>query len=308
MLGDGVLLGNPPSTDERFNCLRYCLVTRRFLVSRHTRTEAVSPLSERTTASRSLPMSILSVTAELLITAGVGVLLFFVWYAFLNPAVVGANQASSAARQSRLFSEQVKNKAPVTVTPSPTADPPPGTGPQSSAAPALNIPVMTEPKQIAAPLAVMYVPRFGADWKRIIRESTDTVRVLNSSTAGVGHYIGTAMPGGLGNFAIAGHDTGYGNTFLGVGTLKLGDKVYVQTANGWYTYEFRNFQFVQPDAINVLNAVPTVSTTTATDRFITMTTCDPPFHGLERTIAYGTFVGFSTAAPAELAPVLAEGN
>lgn len=245
-------------------------------------------------------MGILGVTAELLITAGVAVLLFFVWYAFLNPAVVGANQASSAAKQSRLFSEQLKNKAPTALTPSPVTTPSPTAAP--------NIPVMAEPTQIAAPLAVIYVPRFGADWKRIIRESTDTIRVLNSSTAGVGHYIGTAMPGGLGNFAIAAHDTGYGNTFLGVGTLKLGDKVYVQTGDGWYTYEFRNFQFVQPDAINVLNAVPTVATTTASDRFITMTTCDPPFHGLERTIAYGTFLGFSTTAPAELAPVLAEGN
>lgn len=271
-------------------------------------------MSEHAAGRRSLPMSTLGVTAELLITAGVGVLLFFVWYAFLNPAVVGANQASSAAKQSRLFSEQLKSKPPVSVTPSPVATDPaaartsPATGADASGVPPANIPVMTEPKQIAAPLAVMYVPRFGTDWKRIIRESTDTIRVLNSSTAGVGHYVGTAMPGGLGNFAVAAHDTGYGNTFLGVKTLKLGDKIYVQTSDGWYTYEFRNFQFVQPDAINVLDAVPTVSTTTSSDRFITMTTCDPPFHGLERTIAYGTFVGFSTTPPAELAPVLAGGN
>lgn len=290
----------------------------------------MSPLTEHTAAKhtaakRSLPMSIMGVTAELLITAGVGVLLFFVWYALLNPAVVGANQATSAAKQSRLFSEQLKNKEPRAVTPSPHASDPattepgstdpagtdpttdPGTTDPTAVDPA-SIPVMTEPNQIAAPLAVMYVPRFGADWKRIIRQSTDTVRVLNSSTAGVGHYIGTAMPGGLGNFAVAAHDTGYGNTFLGVKTLKLGDKIYVQTGDGWYTYEFRNFQFVQPDAVNVLNAVPTVATTTASDRFITMTTCDPPFHGLERTIAYGTFVGFATTPPAELAPALAEEN
>ena len=272
-------------------------------------------MTEHAAGRRSLPMSVLGVTAELLITAGVGVLLFFVWYAFLNPAVVGANQASSAAKQSRLFSEQLQNRPPVSVTPSPTATDPagdggasPGTGTDASRPAPATIPVMAEPKQMAAPVAVIYVPRFGADWKRIIRESTDTVQVLNSSTAGVGHYVGTAMPGGLGNFAIAAHDTGYGNTFLGVKTLKLGDKIYVQTADGWYTYEFRNFQFVQPDAINVLDAVPAVSTTTTSDRFITMTTCDPPFHGLERTIAYGTFVGFSTAAPTELASVLSGGS
>jgi sortase A len=264
-------------------------------------------VTEHTAGRRSLPLRVFGVTAELLVTVGVGMLLFFAWYVMLNPAVVGASQNSSAAHQSRLFSEQLKSRHLADGTPpqpgSPVAD---DSGP-SGASPA-SIPVMGEPGEIAAPLAVMYVPRFGADWRRIIRQSTDTVRVLNSSTAGVGHYIGTAMPGGLGNFAIAAHDSGYGNTFLGVSGLKLGDKIYVQTGDGWYTYEFRNFQFVQPAAINVLNAVPTVATTATTDRFITLTTCDPPFRAQERTIAYGTFTGFATTPPAELAPVLAEEN
>jgi sortase A len=166
---------------------------------------------------------------------------------------------------------------------------------------------MAEPAGSASPIAVIYIPRFGADWKRVVRQSTSD-QVLNSATAGVGHYTGTAMPGGIGNFAIAAHDTGYGNTFLGVSTLKVGDKIYLQTDSGWYTYEFRNFQYVQPNAINVLNAVPTVSTTATTDRIITMTTCNPPYHAAERMIAYGTFVAFSTAAPPELAPILTKGN
>ena len=166
---------------------------------------------------------------------------------------------------------------------------------------------MAEPSQTATPIAVMYVPRFGADWKRVVRQSTDA-NVLSSSTAGVGHYAGTAMPGGIGNFAIAAHDTGNGNSFLNVSTLKLGDKIYFQTDAGWYTYEFRNFQYVQPNAINVLDAIPVVSTTATTDRIITLTTCNPPYHAAERMIAYGTFVGFSTAAPAQLAPTLAAGN
>ena len=128
-----------------------------------------------------------------------------------------------------------------------------------------------------------------------------------SAMLGGSAETGTAMPGGVGNFAVAAHDIGYGNSFLNLSKLRLGDKVYVQTALGWYTYTFRNFQFVQPDAIDVLTAVPTVSRASAGERFITLTTCYPAiFPPLERVAAYGTFVGFDKAPPAELAPILAK--
>ena len=40
---------------------------------------------------------------------------------------------------------------------------------------------------------------------------------------GIGHYPGTAMPGGLGNFAIAGHRAGNGEPFAEFEKLKAGD-------------------------------------------------------------------------------------
>ncbi|MDQ1609697.1 MAG: sortase [Microbacteriaceae bacterium] len=256
---------------------------------------------------RSRWLSVLSVTAEIMVTAGVGVLLYVFWFAVVNPAVVGAGQTATAAQQSRLYSEHLpQSEATPSASPQASATPAPDDSPVAPVAPVV-VPVMAEPARSASPIAVIYIPRFGADWKRVVRQSTSD-QVLNSATAGVGHYTGTAMPGGIGNFAIAAHDTGYGNTFLGVSTLKLGDRIYLQTDSGWYTYEFRNFQYVQPNAINVLNAVPTVSTTATTDRIITMTTCNPPYHAAERMIAYGTFLAFSTAAPGELGPTLARGN
>jgi sortase A len=256
---------------------------------------------------RSRWLSVLSVTAEIMVTAGVGVLLYVFWFAVVNPAVVGAGQTATAAQQSRLYSEHLpQSEATPSASPQASATPAPDDSPVAPVAP-VAVPVMAEPARSASPIAVIYIPRFGADWKRVVRQSTSD-QVLNSATAGVGHYTGTAMPGGIGNFAIAAHDTGYGNTFLGVSTLKLGDRIYLQTDSGWYTYEFRNFQYVQPNAINVLNAVPTVSNTATTDRIITMTTCNPPYHAAERMIAYGTFLAFSTAAPGELGPTLARGN
>lgn len=238
-------------------------------------------------------------TGEILITLAVMIGLFVLWYAYFNPWVVGLRQEQVAAQQSRQFSQQLKSKAPAAAAPSQGS----ATAQQKPAA----IPVMAEPPNIADTIGVVYIPRLGTDWRRILRESVNTELVLNSVTAGVGHYTGTAMPGGLGNFAIAAHDIGYGNSFLDLSKLRLGDKVYIQTSLGWYTYTFRNFQFVQPDAINVLDAVPTVSRTPGSDRLITLTTCYPAiFPPLERVAAYGTFVGFSTAPPAELAPILAK--
>jgi sortase A len=243
------------------------------------------------------------IVGELLITFALLVGLFILWYAYFNPWVVGIRQEQVAAEQSRQLTQQLQAQVPQESTPKPAASSP-GTSP----APATQtIPVMAQPANIADTIGVIYIPRLGDDWRRILRESVDTERVLNSTTAGVGHYTGTAMPGGVGNFAVAAHDIGYGNSFLNLSKLRVGDKIYIQTSLGWYTYTFRNFQFIQPDAVNVLNAVPTVSKTAASDRLITLTTCYPAiFPPLERLAAYGTFVGFDSKPPAELAPILAK--
>jgi sortase A len=221
-------------------------------------------------------VSVVGVFGELLITAGLVVLMFLGWQTWWNSAVLASQQSSAASKQSQEWLEQ--GRAEHAPAPTPT----PGTtdyGPP---------PVMT-PVGTAEPMAIIYIPRFGADWKRIIRESVDVQKVLNSYDAGVGHYPGTQMPGEAGNFAIAAHDTGYGDAFLNVSKLQLGDKIYIQTKDGFYTYEFRNFEYVQPTAVNVLLPVPQVTGAAATDRFITMTTCNPPYHAQERIAAYGVF-------------------
>ena len=44
----------------------------------------------------------------------------------------------------------------------------------------------------------MYVPRFGESWTRLIAEGTRWHLVLNE--IGIGHYSNTVMPGEVGNF------------------------------------------------------------------------------------------------------------
>lgn len=231
------------------------------------------------------PIRPLSVAGELLVTSGLIVLLFLGWQTGLNNVVVASQQAVAAAQQSQNLSEQAAKKAPAV------------TG---------YIPVLAQPADFEA-FAVIYVPRLGADWKRTIRQTVDTTRVLNSYDAGVGHYEGTQMPGQIGNFAVAGHDSGWGNTFIDVSRFRLGDKIYVQTADGWYTYAFRNFQYVQPSQTGVIQAVPMAPGGIPTERLMTITTCNPPFHAGERLIAYNTFSSFSTETPDEIAPHTANG-
>jgi sortase A len=239
-------------------------------------------------------VSVFGVAGELLVTAGVLVLLFIGWQNVFNSWVLNDQQNGAAAQLGKQWLEQsAPSKSPA------AGDSGAGSDGAASVGPDAQLPVENEPANKQT-IAVMYVPRFGTDWKRTIREGTG-LDVLNSAQAGVGHYASTAMPGAVGNFAVAAHDTGYGSTFLHMQNLRLGDKIYVQTKDGFYTYAFRNYQYVQPSEVAVLQPVPRQQGVPAADRIITMTTCNPPYHTVERLISYGVLESFSTTAPAAIA-------
>ncbi|WP_281533585.1 sortase domain-containing protein [Cryobacterium breve] len=82
----------------------------------------------------------------------------------------------------------------------------------------------------------------------------------------------------------------------------------MQTADGYYTYRFRDLEYVQPTDVGVLAAVPHAPGATATDRIITLTSCNPLYSTAERIIAYGVFDSWqpiSAGPPAELAAIIA---
>jgi sortase A len=137
--------------------------------------------------------------------------------------------------------------------------------------------------------ATLYVPRFGADFVRPIAEGTDLPAVLNNQRLGVGRYSETQNLGELGNFAIAAHRTTYGAPFADITELRVGDRIFVETREGWYAYRFRNHEYVWPTALSVLNEVPRFSGIEPTERILTMTSCHPRFSEAERVIAYAVF-------------------
>lgn len=138
----------------------------------------------------------------------------------------------------------------------------------------------------------MVVPRLGENFVRLIGEGTRWHPVLNE--IGIGHYIETAMPGEVGNFATAAHRGGFGGTYKNVHRITSGDKAYVQTNDGWYTYRYLETKIVKPNQTEVIAAVPGgLSSARSGGRYMTMTSCDPIFVNTDRIIVWFELESFS---------------
>jgi sortase A len=182
----------------------------------------------------------------------------------------------------------------------------------------LNLP---SGKQLVIPVgegfANLYIPRFGKDYAKTIVQGTDD----GSLERGPGHYVDTAVPGQIGNFAMAGHRVGKGEPFLNLDQLRQGDAIVVQTAKNWYVYRVLGDrgkfaaaeklpdkgrrdeairaalatpdkegvvgrEIVSPNAVEVIAPVPDHSGTTPTRALLTMTTCHPKYTADQRMVIH----------------------
>ncbi|CAN5452906.1 hypothetical protein BH10ACT7_BH10ACT7_25190 [soil metagenome] len=230
-------------------------------------------------------MSVVGVLGELLITAGVVVLLFLGWQVWLNDIIVGGEQNEAAHELSQTWERGDGATAP-TERPDP-GDPLVGTAPGN-----------------AERFANLVIPRFGEGWSRPVAEGVGIYDVLSE---GIGHYPGTAMPGAVGNAAFAAHRTGWGAPFGDIANFQVGDSIYVEMEAGWYRYEVRSLEYVMPSGVGVLDPVPQSPGATATDRIITLTSCNPKLTAAERIIVYGvydTWYPRDGGAPPELSGVV----
>ena len=145
------------------------------------------------------------------------------------------------------------------------------------------------PSSVAEPVAegavaLMKIPKIGVD--QVIREGVE----VDDLKDGPGHYPGTALPGEIGNAAIAGHRTTYGAPFNRLDELDVGDPIEVTTVGGVFRYEVMEQQIVHPDAVSVLDDTP--------DGRLTLTTCHPKYSAAERLIIVAKLT-----TPVEPAPV-----
>lgn len=138
--------------------------------------------------------------------------------------------------------------------------------------------------------AIMTVPRFGADWQMPVFEGTGT----QSLRGGVGHYANTALPGELGNFAVAGHRTTWAHPFREVDRLRTGDEVIVRTREALYTYRVSGHEIVEPGETDVLDPVPGDSEAEPVLAQLTMTTCHPEYSDWQRWVVRAVLVQTET--------------
>jgi len=139
-------------------------------------------------------------------------------------------------------------------------------------------------------LALVRIPRFGDDYVVPVIEGVRPEDLAQ----GLGHYPGTALPGQIGNFAVAGHRVTHGEPFREMPELRPGDKVLVETSDAEYTYRLTgdpNDLVVQPRDTWVLDPIPGKPAGTPPDQArITLTTCAELFHTSDRMIVFGRLV------------------
>ncbi|HET8560780.1 MAG TPA: class E sortase [Marmoricola sp.] len=142
--------------------------------------------------------------------------------------------------------------------------------------------------------ALIRIPRFGKHYVVPVLEGTSQ----DVLARGFGHFTGTAGPGQVGNYALAGHRITHGEPLAGMPELRPGDKVIVETARTTYTYvldtnpndlivDFTQTWVIDP---HPHNPDPGGVQPSKSRRLITLTTCSELFHTNNRMIAFGHLV------------------
>ncbi len=222
---------------------------------------------------------------ELFITLGVLLLLMCVYQLWWTN--VESAQAIATSRDEIVRSWHQPLPTP---TPSPSASSgKPGSTPTPSAT--------AQPKPAyGTGFALVYIPRLSDKvWGLPVHEGTSK----DVLAQGAGHYPFSAMPGAVGNFAIAAHRSTHDEPFANFPDLRAGDKVYVQTRTTWYVYTLtQDDSTLTPTDVWVVDPVPGKRGATPTQRLLTMTTCTPRYGSTGRWAWWGVLTATSPTSQA----------
>jgi sortase A len=188
-----------------------------------------------------------------------------------------------------------------------TAGPPstsPSPSPSPSSVPTTSVPPETTPATTAAPVTVpdfesgdvmarLEIPSVGIDSYVVSGVRPSDLK------KGPGHYPTTPHPGQLGNSAIAGHRTTYGQPFFRLGEVETGDEIIVTTVQGRFVYRVTGSEIVPPSRSDV------IATTDPTVARLTLTTCHPKYTATNRLIVYAELDQEASSAPPQQ-PVVEE--
>jgi len=217
--------------------------------------------------------NVLQILGELLVSAGMVILLYVFWQLFVNDPIQNTNQQNQSMDYSN--QSEIQKKYFVEMKP--------------------NL-------RQGAVFAKLYVPRFGKNYERLIGQGTFQKTTLN--VIGVGHYVSSEWPGEPGNFALAAHRTSHGAPFASIDTLKSGDKVWIETNDHWFTYEYRQTAIVEPSNVGVIRRVPAgLAIAKPNGSYLTMTSCHPKWSNQQRIVVWMELIETidkSSGKPADL--------
>ena len=238
------------------------------------------------------------VIGELLLTAGVVILLFVIYEAFWTNIVSGRLQ------------DELNNSLEESWAEDPEA---PGAIDGQPVSPL--IPVLGEG------FARVHFPTLGAAYAIVEGTRNEDLR------AGPGHYPDSQMPGEAGNFALAGHRNGSGAVFQHLDRLDACDAVVVETEFQWMTYRLLPLDQASPErraaakaclnpeqadrvsegdyvhllgrhitvpgdvaVVNPLPGSPWAEPDATLESMLTLTTCHPLYSNSERLIVHAVLV------------------
>ncbi len=230
-------------------------------------------------------MTVLGVAGEVLLTLGVVLGLFVVWQLWWTNLDAAAAQEDAVTEMAQQFGASA-----------------PATGADAE----YGDPVVEQAPGYGQGVGIVYIPRFGSDYARPVMEGTggDVLDAL-----GLGHYEGTAMPGGIGNFAVAGHRQTNGKVLDLIHTLEPGDRIHVRTAAGYYTYAVETHEVVLPTEVRVVAPDPQEPGAEPVRRLLTLTSCHPRFGDTERYVVHAALESWRPAQagpPGEIAAAVAD--
>ena len=193
-----------------------------------------------------------------------GILMFlFVGYQLWG---TGIEEAQSQNKLENKFSEIAVSTSSTSLAPTET---------DSTETPVATTLAPPAPVMVAEgdPMAIIDLPTIGVT--KYVVAGVETADLKK----GPGHYPNTPFPGELGNAAIAGHRTTYGEPFRHLDDLKIGDPIVITDLVGRkFTYLVTNQQIVGATDSWV------VATTDPTTAILTLTTCHPEFSAKQRLI------------------------
>ena len=205
-------------------------------------------------------------SGELLITLGVVVLLFVGYQLYGRTGMINDHQRDLDRQLAQAWA-----------APRPSQPPPAAAAPGGSA--------------VAAPppgdsIGRLYIPKLHLQWVVVEGVGLDDLQYAP------GHYPGTALPGQVGNFAMAGHRER--GIFWDLDQVDPGDLLIMETATNWYVYQVFQNHIVTPHSVEVVAPTPNRPGVAPTQADITLTTCNPKWDNYQRMVVHGALARTTT--------------